>query len=346
MPEDFFSLKRKDQKDALGAAATASGRPDFLLEKDVWIVRALAALFGSEFGAQLVFKGGTSLSKAYNAIQRFSEDVDITYDIRALAPDLVGDAANAIPRNRSQAEKWSDEIREKRLPAWVANEAFAIIAANLAKTPGAAKARVEKDRIFIEYEPLGSGGEYVPPRVQLEFGGRSTGEPCETKEILCDASKHVAGVVFPSSSARVMRIERTFWEKATAVHVFCRQEKLGGDKLVRHWSDLGRLDEGGYAAKALADRGLGRDVAVHKQCFFRAKDALGHVIDYMEAVQGSLTLVPAEPMLDLLRKDYRSMIDSGLLLDPNPESFEKLMERCGALATRANASVSASDVSI
>ena len=78
MPEDFFSLKRKDQKDALGAAATASGRPDFLLEKDVWIVRALAALFGSEFGAQLVFKGGTSLSKAYNAIQRFSEDVDIT----------------------------------------------------------------------------------------------------------------------------------------------------------------------------------------------------------------------------------------------------------------------------
>nr|WP_241560126.1 nucleotidyl transferase AbiEii/AbiGii toxin family protein [Solirhodobacter olei] len=75
----------------MAVAASASGRPEHLLEKDVWVVWALDVLFGTSIGKHLVFKGGTSLSKAYGAIRRFSEDVDLTYDIRALAPDLVGD---------------------------------------------------------------------------------------------------------------------------------------------------------------------------------------------------------------------------------------------------------------
>ncbi len=88
MPESYFHLSAKDQADALAAGASASGRPPHLLEKDIWVVWALSTLFDSELGAHLVFKGGTALSKAYKVIQRFSEDVDLTYDIRALAPDL------------------------------------------------------------------------------------------------------------------------------------------------------------------------------------------------------------------------------------------------------------------
>lgn len=91
MAKPFLSLSAEDRRDALGVAADRSGRPAHLLEKDVWVVWALQTLFGSDLGAHLVFKGGTSLSKAYGVIQRFSEDVDLTYDIRAIAPDLVGD---------------------------------------------------------------------------------------------------------------------------------------------------------------------------------------------------------------------------------------------------------------
>jgi len=89
MAESYLRLSRKDRLDALGVAATASGRPTHLLEKDVWVVWAIDGLFAADFGEHLVFKGGTSLSKAYDIIKRFSEDIDVTYDVRKLIPELA-----------------------------------------------------------------------------------------------------------------------------------------------------------------------------------------------------------------------------------------------------------------
>lgn len=119
MADAFLLLPVADRREALSVAADQSGRPAHLLEKDVWVVWALATLYGSALGEHLVFKGGTSLSKAYGVIRRFSEDVDLTYDIRAIAPDLVGDNGEALPKTRSEEKRWSSEVR-KRLPEWVA----------------------------------------------------------------------------------------------------------------------------------------------------------------------------------------------------------------------------------
>ena len=101
MPESSFqSLAARDRREALRAAQEASGLRTFLLEKDIWVVQTLRVLFDLPFGADIVFKGGTSLAKAYQAIHRFSEDIDVTYDIRAFTPDLVtGAGAEALPRN-------------------------------------------------------------------------------------------------------------------------------------------------------------------------------------------------------------------------------------------------------
>ncbi|MCY4130059.1 MAG: nucleotidyl transferase AbiEii/AbiGii toxin family protein, partial [Gammaproteobacteria bacterium] len=88
----FQSLSVDDKHDALERAADRVDSDPYLLEKDIWVVQILKILFDAPFGKDLVFKGGTSLSKAYNAIKRFSEDLDITYDIRAFAPDIVGDS--------------------------------------------------------------------------------------------------------------------------------------------------------------------------------------------------------------------------------------------------------------
>src|SRR3990170_2658688 len=85
-------------------------------------------------------------------------------------------------------------------------------------------------RYFIEYAPLATGTGYVAPAVMLEFGARSTGEPSEPRIIRCDAAKHLQGVEFPTATPQVMRAERTFWEKDTAIHVFCAQGAFrGGD---------------------------------------------------------------------------------------------------------------------
>ncbi len=110
MAEQFLDLTSDDRREALGVAAARLRRPAHLLEKDVWVVWKLQTLFAAPFAEHLAFKGGTSLSKAFGAIRRFSEDVDLTYDIRALAPDLAGVVGEPVPSNRSQQRKWSDEI--------------------------------------------------------------------------------------------------------------------------------------------------------------------------------------------------------------------------------------------
>ena len=104
----FQSLSDDDQRDVLEVASSRSGRPAHLLEKDIWVVRTLQTLTEAPFGEHLTFKGGTSLSKAYHAIRRFSEDLDMTFDIRAFAPDLVaGGDDEALPATRSQEGRWT-----------------------------------------------------------------------------------------------------------------------------------------------------------------------------------------------------------------------------------------------
>jgi len=133
-----------------------------------------------------------------------------------------------------------------------------------------------------------------------------------------------------------MLAERTFWEKATAVHVFCRQERRRGERLSRHWHDLARLDEAGIATNALADRVLALSVARHKAVFFVENDAHGERIDYEAAVTGGLQIVPSGAAHEMLADDYAKMLAGGMLLDEG-EPFDALMERCAAIEARANA---------
>lgn len=110
MADAFFALSEAERREVLEVARERTGRPTHLLEKDVWVVWTLAAIFDSPVADQLTFKGGTSLSKAYRIIERFSEDIDLTVDIRRLIPDLAGEGRE-LPASRSQADKWTRAVR-------------------------------------------------------------------------------------------------------------------------------------------------------------------------------------------------------------------------------------------
>lgn len=334
MADPFLSLSAADRRDVLGVAADRSGRPAHLLEKDVWVVWALQTVFGSALGDHLVFKGGTSLSKAYGVIQRFSEDVDLTYDIRAIAPDLVGDKGEALPTTRSEEKRWSKVVRH-RLPEWISGTVQPLLIDAIGAQGLSAATRVEGEKLFIDYEATSTGSGYVAPSVMLEFGARSTGEPASVRDVVCDAAGLVEGVTFPAASPRVMHAERTFWEKATAIHVFCLQERLRGERFARHWHDVVRLDDVGIADAAAADRDLALAVARHKGMFFAEKAADGAPVDYEAAVSGSLQLVPNGEARAALAFDYEHMVGDGLLLE-DAESFGLLIERCADIAERAN----------
>ena len=331
----YQDLSAGDRCDALEVAERYSSQKAHLLEKDVWVVATLGVLFDAPYAAYLTFKGGTSLLKAWCAIRRFSEDIDITYDIRAFAPDLVSGAGDeALPPTRSQEKRWTQAICS-RLAGWVRDRACPTVEEGLARAGFAAQIRAEEERLYIGYEPLFEETGFVRPEVMVEFGARSTGEPHTALPVVCDAAAYLPDLVFPKVRPTVMLAERTFWEKATAIHVFCRQERRRGERLSRHWHDLVRLDEAGIAASALADHALALSVARHKAKFFTENDAHGEGIDYEAAVSGDLQLVPSGAAHAALANDYAKMLADGMLLDEN-EPFDALMERCAAIEARAN----------
>ena len=331
----YQNLSAADRRDALEVAERSGSHMAHLLEKDIWVVAALGVLFDASFADHLTFKGGTSLSKAWHAIRRFSEDIDVTYDIRAFAPDLVaGSGDEALPPTRSQQKRWMRTIRT-RLNGWVRDQAGSIIERGLASAGFAATVRVDADRLYIDYEPMFEATGFVRPEVMIEFGARSTGEPHKAVPVVCDAAAYLPNLIFPEACPTVMLAERTFWEKATAAHVFCHQERRRGERLSRHWYDLARLDEAGIVAKALADRELALSVARHKALYFAENSVSGKRVDYEAAVSGYLQLVPVGDAYRVLADDYSRMRDDGMLLGED-ESFDELMERCAEIEARAN----------
>lgn len=151
MAESFFDLPLQDRADALEVAAGQAGRSAELLEKDVWVVWTLAALFRAPFADALTFKGGTSLSKVYRAIDRFSEDVDLTYDIRALLPEFAEVDGDPIPSSRSEADRITATVR-RRLPDRVGGDPRdALLGAAEGAGLAGVEVRVEGTNLVLEY---------------------------------------------------------------------------------------------------------------------------------------------------------------------------------------------------
>lgn len=336
MPEYFFHLSKKDQREALEHGRAETGRPAHLLEKDVWVVWTLRALFESPLSADLTFKGGTSLSKVYKIIERFSEDIDLTYDIRKLIPDLIGEGGE-LPASRSQAGKWTQAVR-RRLPEWITKNVQPLIQAALTRDRLSARLELgdqENDKLFLHYPALTQGTGYVAPVVTLEFGGRATGEPHEVFQVACDIAEHLTEVSFPTASPLVMNVARTFWEKATAAHVFCAQRRIRSERYARHWHDLAAITRSPYFGAVIADRTVATAVARHKSHFFIEKDAGGQIIDYTAATMGHLKIVPEGEAKVALAKDYAAMLVDEVMVG-DALSFDGLLEACADLEAKVN----------
>ncbi len=336
MPESWFELSSADQSEALEVAAGRSGRPAHLLEKDIWVVWALSAIYDSPLGNTLTLKGGTSLSKVYKVIDRFSEDIDLTYDIRELVPDLLRDG-NPIPASASQEKKITSAVRS-RLPQWIEQTVQPVIEQALVASglqAALSLAGKDNDKLIIAYPATKKGTGYAAATIQLEFGARATGEPHQRHHVACDIAPLIDGVTFPTAQPLVMAAERTFWEKATAAHVYCLQGRLRGDRYSRHWYDLAALAKTTHFASAASDHELARQVAEHKSMFFAEKDVDGGKVDYFQATSGDLRLIPQGPSLDALAKDYAAMLEDGLLAFEQP-TFETVMASCASIQDEIN----------
>lgn len=317
-------------------AREKSGRPAHLLEKDIWVVWALDALFSSQLTNDLTFKGGTSLSKVFKIIDRFSEDIDLTFDIRKLIPDLMVNGGE-LPASRSQANKWTKAVRS-RLPLWITSVVVPILEQALKKSHLRAEIELggkENDKLFLHFSPLTKGTGYVAPVITLEFGGRASGEPHQRHRVFCDIAEHLPTLSFPVASPQVMNVSRTFWEKATAAHVFCAQGRIRSERYARHWYDLVSIASNPGSETVINDRKTALAVAQHKSFFFSEKDAEGKTIDYEAAASGGLRIIPTGMAKDALENDYAAMLADQIMIG-HTIAFEELLNACATIESRTN----------
>ena len=334
LTEPFLSLPAAEQRDILETAAVRSGRPAVILKKDVRICWALRVLFDLPDALPMAFKGGTSLSRVFGIVDRFSEDVDISLDYRALAESFDPFAPGI---SRSAVRRFGDRLRARvadytRTVVGPALEA----AAGQLPAPGRHAVRVDGDgeRVHVAYpsaveNPVG----YLASEVLLEFGGRNVIDPNERHEIVPDLAALTDGLDWPAATVTVLSLARTFWEKATLIHVECHRGRLasGPERLSRHWFDLACLARHEAGRTALADRALLRDVVCHKTVFFNAGYA-----NYDHCLDGRFRLVPGENGLAGLRTDYDAMRRAGMVR-PDAPAFEALIEDLGVLEAELNA---------
>ena len=333
MAEAFLSLNARERADILRTVAARSGRAAIILEKDIWACWALQALFSMPDPHPMAFKGGTSLSKVYHIIDRFSEDVDLTLDYRAFN-DGFDPFADGASRNRIR-------LFGERLKARVASYVHDVVAPVL----GAAAERLAADGRHEIH--IGDNGEtirfayptavedphgYVRSEVLLEFGGRNVIDPNERHVIVPDMAALASNLDYPAAAVTVLSPARTFWEKATLIHVECHRRRLANhpERLSRHWFDLACLAAHDIGRAALSNRALLEDVVRHKKVFFHAGYA-----NYDQCLDGRLRLVPDDDELPALQSDYDAMRAATIVGDDAP-GFDTLIEEIRNLEANAN----------
>ncbi len=276
MPEQFLHLPVSDRREILQTAATQLGQQATVLEKDVWVCWALQILFSMPDAHPMAFKGGTSLSKIYGAINRFSEDVDVTLDYRAFDDGFDPFATDV---SKSAIRKFSERLKGYVLQ--YANEVVApFLDAQLRVLPRPEEYGIEVsddgEKIWIQYPSAVEGrDDYLKSSILIELGGRNVIDPNERHTVTPDISALVTDLDFPSGEVVVLSPERTYWEKATLIHVECNRKKFKSDahRLSRHWYDLRMLAEHASGKAAINNRALLEDVVRHKQVFFNASYA-------------------------------------------------------------------------
>ena len=329
LPETYFDLSRKDRSDLLQIAADQLGRQIEVVEKDIWVVEILRILFESSIGSDLTFKGGTSLSKVYRVIDRFSEDIDLTINVKRVLPDKTVDSE--YPPSSSQAGKWKDRVRKVELPRIMNDQVIPLLKNEL---PDDVVVEYIDGDVFVYYSKTtprySDAPDYIKPVVRIEPGGISTGTPNHRVEIDCDikGAEVASAIEFPRATPTVMAIQRTFWEKATLVHFACVKGRKDWKDYARHWYDLIRIFESKYGLDCINDAVAARSTVVFKGWFYSDK-----LVDYDEAITGQIQIVPSEIMQTAMELDYRAM---NSMFESEPYSFETLINKCAKLEKTMN----------
>ena len=326
---EVIAASDAERRDLFLGAAARLGTAVQNVEKDFWVCWTIDALFNglAVDGPRLLFKGGTSLSKAFGLISRFSEDIDIT-----VFRDDLGQAAGA-----AELDALSGKKRRARLDA-IRTACQAYIAGPLtAQFAGLAASVIPEDRFRLEPDPedkdgqtllfwypavTAAGGDYVRSAVKIEAGAKSALDPHVLATVTPYAALELPGLDLTVTNVTTVKPERTFWDKIIILHGLRQwhdrrgELRHGGQRVSRHYYDVHQLLQAASMHEPAhgwqTDHALAIDCARHARLFFGSVD-----LGLDTAAPGRFTLTPGAAMRDALARDYAAM--SGMVFGRVPE---------------------------
>lgn len=337
----FLALPEREKRDVFEAAASRLDTLPSYIEKDLWVCLVLDALFNRlpDSHPRLLFKGGTSLSKAFGLIRRFSEDVDLVVHREDLGfvgeQDPVGEGLS----NRRR-EALFQKLRET-CSSYVLGELKAEVAVLMDQVAEGCRVlpdAADQMTLLVEYPTLYPTGDssYVAPRVKVEAGARSALDP----SLDCTVAPYVADELpdwsLDVGDIRMLAPERTYWEKLLILHGLHYGYRDGQrlpvdkDRISRHYYDVAVITATDAGRSALLDIGLLDSVRNHNLIAFRQAWK-----QFEKAVPGSVRLVPQDELLTEIERDYRAM--DGMILGESP-GFGWIIEQIQHAETVINAS--------
>jgi hypothetical protein len=326
-------LPEKDRRELIQETASQRGMTSAVVEKDFWVCWVLNRLFSSPLREKLLFKGGTSLSKVFNLIERFSEDIDLVLDIREVGRDLdLGLEVSRRRRDDAAAEIHqlsTDYLQSTLVPEL--RELLGDTCEVLDVLPAGGDAGNHPKEIRVRY-PATFSSKYLRPEVLLEVSPLALWLPQGDFEITPYAAASFPAVFTqPQCPVRAIVAERSFWEKATIVHVlaYWPDSKPVPPRHSRHLYDLAQMARAPVCAAALARLDLLRTVADFKATYYAQATAR---YDLARSPK-TLRLVPEDRVLAELARDHRGMRE---MFYGSPPTFDAIVTTLRELEAEIN----------
>ena len=301
-----------------------------IVEKDLWVCYILDYLFNRcQYKDYFEFKGGTSLSKAYGLIERFSEDIDIVMNSSALGINLQ-DVINMDSSN--QKTKAAEELNRRAID-FFNKDLIPLLESDLNNETGKyfrITLNKEDMAIYIEY-PASYEATYILNRIKLEIGPLAAWTPFEEKPISCFIAEDYPNLFRDTSfKVRITKPVRTFWEKAIILHQEAHRDNgKVPRRYSRHYYDIYKMYDTGVRKDALNDIPLLDEVREFTKTFYNRNWAR-----FDEAKPGTFKVVPNPSSLKNLKEDYRSM---EIMIYGNVPSFEEIFITMEKLEEKINA---------
>lgn len=327
-----LTLNKEDRKALFILSAEKMGVNPIIIEKDFWVVFTLQHLFAAKIPASLLFKGGTSLSKCYNIIKRFSEDIDITISRADLGFDISYD--DLTQKSRKFRENFLKDIQ-------VASSKFISTTVMDSLNDSFSKDFKENFQLIIDnndsqslrffYPSLFDNQlSYVEPSVYLECGVRGDLSPTEFRPINTYLSDYYPEFKENSILIPTLSPKRTFWEKATLLHSEFHRPVSSPTppRLSRHYYDIYMLSKSGYMAETLQDIQILKDVIRNKNLMFSSSWA-----NYQKITESGINLLPSQHREADISRDYQNM---QIMFFEESSSFKEIIKVIAEVESEIN----------